>query len=86
VFRGSLAGERLDLVTVATPNSTHFEIAQAFMREGFHVLCEKPLTTTVEDAEQLVLTARERGRILAVNYGYTGYPMVRQARAIVPPP
>ncbi|MYB53852.1 MAG: Gfo/Idh/MocA family oxidoreductase [Acidobacteriia bacterium] len=81
--RGLPPGERLDLVTVATPNSTHFEIAQAFMREGFHVLCEKPLTTTVDDAEKLVLTALERDRILAVNYGYTGYPMVRQARAMV---
>lgn len=77
------AGERLDLVTVATPNSTHFEIAQAFLEQGFHVLCEKPLTTTVRDAETLVSTAIEQNRILAVNYGYTGYPMVRQARAMV---
>ena len=76
-------GERLDLVTVATPNSTHFEIAQAFLRNGFHVLCEKPLATTIEDAEALLLTAQEQRRILAVNYGYTGYPMVRQARAMV---
>ena len=76
-------GERLDLVTVATPNSTHFEIARAFLRDGFHVLCEKPLATKIEDAERLLLTAREQRRILAVNYGYTGYPMVRQARAMV---
>ena len=81
--RGLPPGERLDLVTVATPNSTHFEIAEAFLRAGFHVLCEKPLTTVLEDAEQLALAARQRGRILAVNYGYTGYPMVRQARAMV---
>ena len=76
-------GDRLDLVTVATPNSTHFEIAHAFLEQGFHVLCEKPLTTTVPDAEKLVSTALEQNRILAVNYGYTGYPMVRQARAMV---
>ncbi len=81
--RGLPPGPRLDLVTVATPNSTHFEIAQAFLNEGYHVLCEKPLTTTVEDAEKLVQTSLERNRILAVNYGYTGYPMVRQARAMV---
>ena len=76
------AAERLDLVTVATPNSTHYEIASAFLAAGFNVLCEKPLTTTLEDGADLVATARSAGRILAVNYGYTGYPMVRQARAM----
>lgn len=77
------AGDRMDLVTIATPNATHFEIARAFLDAGFHVLCEKPLTTTIAESEQLVETASERNCILAVNYGYTGYPMVRQARAMV---
>ena len=77
------ASERLDLVTVATPNATHYEIAGAFLEANFHVLCEKPLTTVLEDARKLVRAARERDLILAVNYGYTGYPMVRQARAMV---
>ncbi len=76
-------GDRLDLVTVATPNSTHHEIAKSFLGAGFHVLCEKPLATTVADGEDLVETARGADRILAVNYGYSGYPMVRQARAMV---
>ena len=75
--------DRLDLVTVATPNSTHHEISKAFLGAGFHVLCEKPLTTTVEDGQDLLVVAREADRILAVNYGYSGYPMVRQARAMV---
>jgi len=75
--------ERLDLVTVATPNSTHYEISKALLEAGFNVLCEKPLTTTVEDSADLVALAKERGRVLAVNYGYSGYPMVRQARAMV---
>lgn len=75
--------ERLDLVTVATPNSTHHEISKAFLSSGFNVLCEKPLTTTVEDGHDLLATARRADRILAVNYGYSGYPMVRQARAMV---
>ncbi len=75
-------GERLDLVTVATPNSTHYEIANAFLAAGFNVLCEKPLTTTLAEGTDLVATARAADRILAVNYGYTGYPMVRQARAM----
>ncbi len=75
--------ERPDLVTVATPNRTHFEIARAFLAAGCHVLCEKPLTTTVEEAEALVAAARGTGRILAVNYGYSGYPLARHIRAMV---
>jgi predicted dehydrogenase len=75
--------DRVALVTVATPNSTHFEITRAFLRAGFDVLCEKPLTTTLEEAEEIVRTARENGRICAVNYGYTGYALVRHARAMV---
>ena len=74
--------ERLDLVTVATPNATHHEIARAFLDAGFHVLCEKPITATVAEGDDLVEAARAAGRILAVNYGYSGYPMVRQARAM----
>jgi predicted dehydrogenase len=75
--------DRIDLVTVATPNSSHFEITRAFLRAGFDVLCEKPLTTTTEEAEEIVRTARDRGRICAVNYCYSGYPLVRHARAMV---
>ncbi len=75
--------DRVDLVTVATPNATHYEITRAFLQKGFHVFCEKPLTTTVEEAEALEALAAERDRILAVNFGYSGYPMVRQARAMV---
>ncbi len=83
-----LAGEkdrhdRVDLVTVATPNATHFEIAKAFLEAGFNVLCEKPMTMTVEEGEELVRVAGKSGRICAVNYCYTAYPMVRQARAMV---
>jgi predicted dehydrogenase len=79
----SSRSDRVDLVTVATPNSTHFEITQAFLRAGFDVLCEKPLTTTVEDAREIVRTALDHGRICAVNYGYSGYALVRHARAMV---
>ena len=87
-WREMLAGEkaradRVDLVTVATPNATHFEIAKAFLSEGFDVLCEKPMTITVEEGEEIVGLAREAGRICAVNYGYTGYALVRHMRAMV---
>ncbi len=75
--------DRIDLVTVATPNSTHYEISKAFLEAGFNVLCEKPMTVTEAEAEDLVLTARKVGRICAVNYGYTGYALVRHMRAMV---
>lgn len=83
-----LAGERgrddrVDLVTVATPNATHFEITKAFLEQGFHVLCEKPMTMTVEEGEEIVRIARASDRVCAVNYGYTGYSLVRHMRAMV---
>ena len=87
-WREMLAGEttrddRCDLVTVATPNATHFEITKAFLTGGVHVLCEKPMTMTVEEGEEIVKIARASGRICAVNYGYTGYYLVRHMRAMV---
>ena len=76
-------GDRVDLVTVATPNATHFEIASAFLAAGFNVLCEKPMTMTVEEGEEIVRVARASGKVCAVNYCYSAYPMVREARAMV---
>lgn len=83
-----LAGEknredRIDLVTVATPNSTHFEITKAFLEAGFNVLCEKPMTMTVEEGEEIVRVAEASGKVCAVNYCYSAYPMVRHMRAMV---
>lgn len=75
--------DRIDLVTVATPNATHFEITKAFLEAGFNVLCEKPMTMTVEEGEDIVRVAKASGKICAVNYCYSAYPMVRQARAMV---
>jgi predicted dehydrogenase len=75
--------DRVDLVTVATPNATHFEITKAFLEAGFHVLCEKPMTMTVEEGEEIVRLSRSTGRICAVNFGYTGYSLVRHMRAMV---
>ena len=87
-WREMLAGEvnrpdRVDLVTVATPNSTHYEITKAFLQAGFNVLCEKPMTVTEAEAQDLVETATASGKICAVNYGYTGYALVRHMRAMV---
>ena len=75
--------DRIDLVTVATPNATHFEITKAFLEAGFHVLCEKPMTMTVEEGEAIVQIAEKTGQICAVNYGYSGYSLVRHMRAMI---
>ncbi len=87
-WREMLAGERdrpdrLDLVTVATPNATHYAITKAFLDAGINVLCEKPMTVTVEEAEDIAATAQRTGALCAVNYGYTGYSLVRHIRAMV---
>jgi predicted dehydrogenase len=79
----SARADRIDLVTVATPNATHYAISKAFLEAGFNVLCEKPMTVTEAEAEDLVQTARRASRICAVNYGYTGYALVRHMRAMV---
>lgn len=75
--------DRVDIVTVATPNSTHFEITKAYLENGFHVLCEKPMTMTVEEGEEIVEIAKKTGNICAVNYGYTGYSLVRHMKAMI---
>ena len=75
--------DKIDLVTVATPNSTHFEITKAFLEAGFHVLCEKPMTMTVDEGEEIVRAAKASGKICAVNYGYSGYSLVRHMRAMI---
>ena len=87
-WQDMLAGEKkqdnpIDLVTVATPNSTHFEITKAFLEGGFHVLCEKPMTMTVEEGEEIVKIAQATGNICAVNYGYSGYSLVRHMKAMI---
>tara|TARA_R110002012_G_scaffold258598_5_gene439325 strand:- start:67413 stop:68549 length:1137 start_codon:yes stop_codon:yes gene_type:complete len=87
-WREMLEGEksrpdRVDLVTVATPNVTHYEITKAYLEAGFHVLCEKPMTMTIAEGEDIVRTAQATGRICAVNYGYSGYSLVRHMKAMV---
>ena len=81
--RESARDDGIEAVAIVTPNHTHFPIAKTFLDAGIHVICDKPMTVTVEEAETLQSAAAEAGRILAVTYNYTGYPMVRQARAMV---
>ncbi len=75
--------DRVDLVTIATPNATHYEIAKAFLEAGFNVLCEKPMTMTLAEAEAIVAIAAKSKGLCAVNYGYSGYALVRHMRAMV---
>ncbi|WP_076997960.1 Gfo/Idh/MocA family protein [Variovorax sp. KK3] len=77
------ADERIDFVSIVTPNHLHFPVAQAFVEAGFHVVCDKPLVHTGEQADALVAAVARRGTVFAVTYNYTGYPMVREAREIV---
>lgn len=70
-------------VSIATPNNTHFAICRAALEAGLHVVCEKPLCFTVEQAEELRRLATERIRIVGVTYGYAGHQMIEQARAMI---
>ncbi len=70
-------------VTIATPNHTHFEICQAALRAGLHVVCEKPLCFTTAQALELLALSRAANRIVGVAYGYAGHPLIEQAREMV---
>jgi len=73
----------IEVVAIVTPNHLHFPIAKAFLEAGIHVICDKPMTVTSDEGDELVALADRKNRILAVTYNYSGYPMVRQARAMV---
>lgn len=77
------ADKRIDFLSVATPNHTHFEIAKAAVEAGFNVICDKPMTFDLAQAEQLAEAVDKSGVVFAVSHNYTGYPMVRQAREMV---
>jgi predicted dehydrogenase len=76
-------GERIDFVSVATPNHTHFEIAKACAEAGFNVMCDKPMTFDLAQAEELAKVVQKTGVVFAVTHNYTGYPLVRHARDMV---
>lgn len=77
------ADQRIDFVSVATPNHTHFAIAKAVAEAGFNVICDKPMTFDFAQAEDLVKTVETSGVVFAVSHNYTGYPLVRQAREMI---
>ena len=73
----------IEAVSIVTPNHMHAPVAKAFLKAGIHVICDKPLTTSLKEAQSLQKAAAASKRIFAVTYNYTGYPMVRHARAMV---
>ena len=77
------ADERIDFVSVATPNHTHFDIAKQAVDAGFNVMCDKPMTFDLPQAEALAAAVDASGVVFAVTHNYTGYPLVRQARQMI---
>jgi predicted dehydrogenase len=75
--------ERIEVVSVLTPNFLHFPMAKKLLENGFHIICEKPMTTTLQEAEILKEIAQTKNTIFAVTYTYTGYPMVRQLKSMI---
>ncbi|TVQ20607.1 MAG: gfo/Idh/MocA family oxidoreductase [Spirochaetaceae bacterium] len=73
----------IDFVVIVTPNVSHFEIAKAFLEAGIHVVCDKPLTTKLEDAEELGRLVKSTDLLFGVTYTYTGYPTVKYARELI---
>lgn len=73
----------IEVVSIVTPNHLHAPIARAFLNAGIHVICDKPLTTTVKEAEELVELVNRSGKIFVLTHNYSGYPMIRQARSMV---
>jgi predicted dehydrogenase len=76
-------GERIDFVSITTPNNWHFPIAKAFLEAGFHVMCEKPMTFDVKEARELKKIVAKTRKVFGLMHNYTGYPMVKLARDMV---
>jgi predicted dehydrogenase len=75
--------DKIDFAVIVTPNNTHFAAAKAFLKRKIHVVCDKPLTWAVSEAEELANLAQKNGLLFAVTYSYTGYPAVKQVREMI---
>lgn len=75
--------ERIDFVSVVTPNHLHFTVCKTFIEQGIHVICDKPLTNTIEEAEELCRLVKKHDVIFGLTHNYTGYPMVKEARQLI---
>ena len=79
----SARDDGIEAVSIVTPNHLHFAAAKAFLQQGIHVICDKPLTSSLDDARELVKIASDSKAMFVLTHNYTGYPMMRQARAMV---
>lgn len=77
------ADERIDVVSITTPNHMHYPVAKAFIEAGIHVICDKPMTNTIEEAEELCRLVDKHNVVFALTHNYTGYPMVKEAKKMV---
>lgn len=73
----------IEAVAIVTPNNVHFPAAKAFLEAGIHVICDKPMTSTLADARKLAALVEKTGKVFVLTHNYTGYPMIRQAREMV---
>ncbi|MHA1190019.1 MAG: Gfo/Idh/MocA family protein [Alphaproteobacteria bacterium] len=73
----------IEAVAIVTPNNFHFPVAREFLKRGIHVICDKPLTSTMRDARKLVELVEKSGKIFVLTHNYTGYPMIRHARQMI---
>lgn len=73
----------IEAVSIVTPNHMHFPVAKAFLKAGIHVICDKPVTSTLSDAKKLAGLVADSGKLFILTHNYTGYPMIRQAREMV---
>ena len=76
-------GERIDFVSIVTPNNVHFPAAKAFLKAGFNVVCDKPMTYDLAEANALRDLVKSTGKVFALTHNYTGYPMVKEASELV---
>ena len=81
--RACPADRRIDFISIATPNYTHFPIAKQAVEAGFNVICDKPMTFNLYEAEDLAATVEKSGVVFALTHNYTGYPLMRQARQMI---
>jgi predicted dehydrogenase len=77
------AHERIDIVSIVTPNHVHYPVAKAFTEAGFNVICDKPMVLDSREADSLIESVTRNGTVFAVTYNYTGYPLVREARELI---
>ena len=73
----------IDAVSIVTPNHMHFAVAQEFLQHGIHVICDKPLTATLDEAREMASAVEKSKALFILTHNYTGYPMIRQAKAMI---